>query len=706
MSEPNGESDHPRVLPPSGDDESFRDYGRQVALDSLLELLLREQPTATATGEPKTTIAAAARPRRWRRWAALCAAISLLVLLAVGIRVVLKPHETPIVKREPSRPKALLAEPWQIEPTGDAEYEIVDPASIRLARGELRIFTKPTRGAATPKLTVETPEAKAIASGTDFMIGTHKPQNARKEDAMLKPLTRVLVLAGTVTLANAMGNISGGPDTLLAAEPNKAPTQIAVTANSDFGLDLYKELARQAPGKNVFFSPYSISSALAMAAEGARGSTADEMGKVLRFPAAARRIGEDAQRLPWNTAMIHTGMAELNRQLSNREKASPAIRQRIAQLRKSLAEAQERIEQVKRKTPNEYWSAVENGNKIANELNSLLPQVDQYELHLANGLWGEKQYPFRREFLDTLQANYATGGIALMDFQNAPDEARKEINAWCAKQTNGRIADVLPQGSITSNTRLVLANAIYFLGQWREPFDPNATSGADFVLNTNSAVSVPMMRKWRVWDAYGAFNGDGSPFETPAMYDPQDKDQSKLYPDAKGFLVAELPYKGGDLAMTVFVPRSPDGLGNLETLLTPAHVIQWLAHLKGRPINVTLPKFKLQTSYEMSKPLGALGMSRAFDAGKTDFSGITTADEPLCISAVFHKAFVEVNEKGTEAAAVTTLPMPTAEPKKGPPKLVPFVPEFKADRPFLFLIRDCKSGVILFLGRMTDPKAG
>jgi len=521
---------------------------------------------------------------------------------------------------------------------------------------------------------------------------------------MFSRLTRVLVLTGTVTLANALGSASGGPGSLLAAEPEKPPVNIAVTANSDFGLDLYRQLAKAAPGKNLFFSPYSMSSALAMTAEGARGATAEEMGKALHFPAAARRIGNDAQLLPWNTALIHTGIAELTRQFSSQDKTPPAVRERIAQLRKELADIQKRMDAIGKYTFNEEARKVStNGRKIAGELNSLLAQVDQYELRVANGLWGEKKYPFRPEFLNMLREHYATGGIASMDFGNDPEAARRKINDWCKEQTNGRITDPLPPGSIDSTTRLVLANTIYFLGKWANPFDANQTYDAEFTLGKKERVKAPTMHKQFAWTAYAAFNADGSFFETPQMYNPMEKDQSRLYPGDRGFLMAEFPYKGGQIAMTVLVPRSLEGLANLEKLFTPDNLRQWLSRLQGRPVHVTLPKFKLQTSYEMKDPLKALGMVRAFESGKADFSGMTAVDDAIFLSQVFHKAFVEVNEKGTEAAAFSGV-VGVGAPKPMP-QLKPFIPEFKADRPFVFLIRDRKTGTILFLGRVEDPRS-
>jgi serine protease inhibitor len=750
MSEPNANFDHPRIPPPSGDDESMREYGRQLAMDSLLALLLKEpgtqrKGTEEVVGENPEPWKASSRQRplspspasphrknrsknRTRRWMAAVVAASVLVLLAIGGHLWLTSktpdHPMSIARTEPPVPLALiaLAVPWSVEPTGAAEYRVLAPTRIRLDRGELRLVCRSETkgGARASELTVVTPFGTATTKGNDniphkinFLIGTHQPQATLRGVPMFSPLTRVLVLTGTVTLANALGSTSGGPGTLLAAEAEKPPANIAVTANSDFGLDLYRQLAKGSPGKNVFFSPYSMSSALAMTAEGARGATAEEMGKALHFPAAARRIGDDAQLLPWNTALIHTGMAELNRQFNGQDKTPPAVRERIAQLRKELADIQKHMNEIGggRQQTQEFWEVAKKGRETVGELNSLLAQVDQYELRVVNGLWGAKKYPFRQEFLNTLGTHYATGGIASMDFLNDPEAARRKINDWCKEQTNGRIAEPLPTGSVHSDTRLVLANAIYFLGQWANPFDANLTNGTGFTLSTPNgkapvSVAVPMMHKPFAWTAYAAFNADGSFFETPGMYNPREKDQSKLYPGDRGFLMAEFPYKGGQLAMTVLVPRSPEGLGHLEDLLTPENLRQWLGRLQGREVHVSMPKFKLQTAYKMNDSLKALGMVRAFDeTGKADFRGMSTADEPLYLSAVFHKAFVEVNEKGTEAAAFSYVDM-SPMGKVMPKGLKHFIPEFKADRPFVFLIRDCKTGTILFLGRVEDPRSG
>ena len=466
-------------------------------------------------------------------------------------------------------------------------------------------------------------------------------------------LTRVLVLSGLVTLVNVHGSVTGQSNHLLAAEAEKAPVGHAITATSDFALDLYGRLAKENPGKNLFFSPYSMSSALAMTAEGARGETAAQMGKVLRFPEAARHVGDDAQLIPWNVELIHTGMAALN-----------------------------------------------------GRLNAAVPK-DQYELRVANALWGEKTYPFRQSYLDTINKYYQTGGVFPVDFIGDPEGNRKRINAWVEKQTQERIKDLIPQGAIDGLTRLVLTNAIYFKGQWAEPFSERDTKPDDFTLADGTRLPVPMMHHgWMIMANYAAINSDGTSFDSPKMYSPGKTDEKKLYPDERGFQILELPYRGEKLSMVLIVPRAADGLASLEKMMTAENLHGWIGKLQKRSVHGFVPKFKLETCYLMNETLKAMGMVRAFKLPGPDgaqFDGMCASPDPgykLYISDVLHKAFVEVNEKGTEAAAATAVLMPGAADHAD---MAPFTPTFRADKPFVFLIRDRQTGCILFLGRMMNP---
>lgn len=520
---------------------------------------------------------------------------------------------------------------------------------------------------------------------------------------MFSSSVRVLVVIGWVALAN----VSVGPGILLATEVKRTPAATVntiVIANNAFGLDLYRELVRRSPRENLFFSPYSMSSALAMAFEGAREATAEEMGKTLHFPGAAQKADNHSQGPAWNTDLIHSGMAELNQQSTSQDKTSPEVCEKIARLRKELAETEDQMQATRNTENSRNKSAIEKrGQKLAEELTSLLSQVDHCELRVVNGLWGAKEFPFRKEFLDTLGKYYATDHITSLDFRNDPETARQTINTWCQGQTNGRIADALPATSVSTFTRLVLTNTVYFQGKWADPFDARRTEDADFTVGGQDTIMTPMMSKLVERCDYAAFNADGSYFKTPTMYDSEGEDQSRLYPNERGFLIAELPFMGSELAMTILLPRSPRGLGDLDKLLSQDDLRRWLHYLERRKVQVSLPKFKLQTDHEMTNLLKKLGMVQAFESDRADFSGMSSAKEPIFLSTVIHKACVEVNEEGAEAAAFSGIMLLSA-PK--PDHLVPFVPEFKTDKPFVFLIRNCKNGTILFLGRIQDPRPG
>ncbi|MBT7065358.1 MAG: serpin family protein [Verrucomicrobia bacterium] len=529
--------------------------------------------------------------------------------------------------------------------------------------------------------------------------------------------TRVLVLSGIVTLTNQFGAVAGEANDLLVANPDSTPVKETVTANSQFAVDLYKQLAKENEGKNLFFSPYSVSSALAMTAEGARKETATEMGQVLRFPEAARRVGDDAQLIPWQTSLIHTGMSELNRKLNNADKdpaKTAGIRAKIIELRKELEAVKANAAQLKADKKWREYHAVQNKEReIAGKLNAESAKVDQYEIRVANALWGEKTYPFDPNYTETIKKHYDTGSVFPVDFKTNFEAVRLKINGWVEKQTNDRIKDLLPDGSLDALTRLVLVNAIYFKGDWSVPFKEENTKERDFTLASGNKQQTPIMYAPKLDVArYGAFNADGSHFETPARIG-RGQDPKGHYPKSDGFAMVELPYKGDDLSMVVIAPNDPAGLSAVEENLTPEHLSQWIGKLQKRATHVYLPKFKMETDYKLGDAdepgtLQKMGMARAFKDPRNpktgaQFQGMTTSTDPmeqLYISKVFHKAFVEVNEKGTEAAAATAVVMSVA---RSLPRDVPFTPEFKADRPFVFLIREKSTGSVLFIGRMTQP---
>jgi serpin B len=290
-----------------------------------------------------------------------------------------------------------------------------------------------------------------------------------------------------------------------------------------------------------------------------------------------------------------------------------------------------------------------------------------YRLRVANRLWGQKGFSFLDDYLSLTEGEYGAK-LGIVDFEHETEAARKEINAWVEKQTAEKIKNLLPPGAIDGSTRLVLTNAIYFKGDWASPFKKEMTREEKFIPLSGSQVKVPMMHAKK----------------------------HCRYADDDSMQVLELPYKGHELSMLIFLPKKLDGLPELEKSLTAAKVGEVRGNLAGREVDISLPKFKLEDSFSLSKALTALGMKSAFTGG-ADFSNIDGRRD-LFISAVLHKAFVDVNEMGTEAAAATGTGMAmSARPDPTPPAV------FRADHPFLFAICDNPSGGILFVGRLAKP---
>ncbi len=293
------------------------------------------------------------------------------------------------------------------------------------------------------------------------------------------------------------------------------------------------------------------------------------------------------------------------------------------------------------------------------------------ELRTANALWAAAGYPFRPEFLARAKSVYGAGAEEC-DFAARPEPSRVRINDWVAKETNGKIKDLLAPGVVTRGTRLVLTNAVYFKGLWAVPFKKELTKDARFFhdAETRDVKLVPLMHR------YGGFSA---------------ADDTAL-----PYQAAELLYQGGEVSMLVVVPRDPAGLPAVEAQFTP----DWLKQVRAslRPADdgeLFLPRFKIEAQYELNDPLKAMGLKLAFDGG--DFSGMSSA-ERLVVSAVVHKAFVEVNEAGTEAAAATAVVMATTSmPAPRKPVVV------RADRPFLFVLRHAPTDTVLFAGRYARP---
>jgi serpin B len=256
--------------------------------------------------------------------------------------------------------------------------------------------------------------------------------------------------------------------------------------------------------------------------------------------------------------------------------------------------------------------------------------------------------------------------VGELDFRRAPETARETMNQWVEKMTESRIRDLFPQGSIDDTTRLVLANAVYFKTRWAEPFEKSRTRLEPFHLSASSGTTTQMMFLTHRFGFARIANGR----------------------------VLELPYKGEQLSLLVLLPDEVDGLAALEGRLTEDSLRSWTSAIRDRRVRVGLPRFTATGQFTLSQTLAALGMPSAFHETEADFSGMT-GKRDLFISLIVHKAFVEVNEEGTEAAAATGVVMKVTT--------VSVSEEFIADRPFLFLIRDRGSGCILFLGRVADP---
>jgi len=306
---------------------------------------------------------------------------------------------------------------------------------------------------------------------------------------------------------------------------------------------------------------------------------------------------------------------------------------------------------------------------------ALQDEARSLKLRIANRLFGEQSYRFEPAYLDRTRAAYGAP-LEPLDFAKAPEPARAHINKWVADRTEQRIKDLLPPRSIVSDTRLVLVNAIYFLADWQDQFEKHATTEQPFAIAPGKTRPAMLMRR------RGSYR----------------------MAKADGVAVLELPYAGGDAAMVVVLPDKIDGLEAIERSLDAARLAAWTQALAEQEILVWLPRFVVDppAAMELGKPLQALGMARAFDPERADFTGIANPPKPadrLYIGEVFHKAFVKVDEKGTEAAAATAVVMPRGAGMPRP------VPEFKADHPFLFFIVDKASGLVLFMGRVDEPKA-
>jgi serpin B len=380
-----------------------------------------------------------------------------------------------------------------------------------------------------------------------------------------------------------------------AAEDKPAAPSPAERANAI----AFKFYSKEAPKPgNLFFSPYSMYTAFAMAYEGARTKTAAEIAGVFSFPAKTSELRKD-----------------------------------FSGLNKELAEA-----------------------------------TKEAEFRQANSFWAQQDYKFKEEYLDALHKEYGAEAKSV-DFKTKTEEARAAINAWTEEKTNGKIKGLFPARSLDPLSRLVLVNAVYFKGKWASTFKKEQTFDGEFTRGDASTVTVRMM---------------SAPQPAEREYF-EDADLQAL----------RMPYKGG-LAMLVLLPRKEGkGLPGLEAALTEKRLAEIRSGLAEQKVKVFFPRFTFSSGFGLNDALTDLGMPTAF-TDAADFGGMD-GTRNLYIQKAFHKAFVEVNEEGTEAAAATGIAVGV--------KSMPLfdIAIFRADRPFMFFIEDPKNGLILFMGRVADP---
>lgn len=407
---------------------------------------------------------------------------------------------------------------------------------------------------------------------------------------MIRNSARIHTVVAVVVIGMLVGSAMAAPKDAIAP---------VVESNTAFALDLYKTLA-DSTGDNVFFSPYSISSALVTVFIGAANETKAELRRVLHFPK--------------HDGKVHAGFSRLMTDLNSRTTGDTAA------------------------------------------------------LHTANGAWIEGTLSVEDKFLNYNERFYKSA-LNPVDFINAFEPARLDINKWVEERTRHKIVDLLPAGSLNSETRLVLANAIYFRAGWTHPFAKERTAEDSFHTNDGDT-AVPFMMQ----------AGDFSYYEDDTLQ------------------VVRLPYDGNQISMLALLPRDHNGLNTMTSSLDSERLTTLIDGLDAEAyrVDLRLPRFKITHQVNLNDALSTLGMASAF-ADSADFSGITT-EANLFISNVFHKAYVAVDEEGTEAAAATAISIGTTSVK--PPRRDV---TFRADHPFIFMIVDDPTRTILFMGRVSNP---
>ena len=428
----------------------------------------------------------------------------------------------------------------------------------------------------------------------------------------MKALVEIFVILALLTGMTACQKAPATPALAQVAQSEKprlitpqaanADLEALVAGNNAFALDLYQQLTQEKDG-NIFYSPFSVSLALAMTYAGARGETERQMAQTLHF-----NLPQDRLHPAFNSLDL-------------------------------------------------YFASLGKGAQGSDN--------QGFRLHIVNALWGQKGFQFLQDFLDLLAQNYGAG-IRLLNFSANPDAARVTINDWVSQQTEGKIKDLIPPGAIDALTRLVLTNAIYFNAAWAHPFDENQTSPAPFYLLDGTQLSVPMMQ---TTTSLSTFTGEG-------------------------YQGVAIPYDGNELEMVIIMPQAGK-FEQIEKGLTDQWLSDQLAQREFHQVELHMPKFKVESDFSLVKSLSALGMPQAF-SDQADFSGMDGRRD-LYIGEVVHKAYVSVNEAGTEAAAATAVIM---ELTAAMPETVTII---HLDHPFIYFVRDIQNGSILFAGRLVNP---
>lgn len=416
------------------------------------------------------------------------------------------------------------------------------------------------------------------------------------------PISLTLIMSGCMATSYGMVKSSAPRD----LNPNISDENLSThkSNNNQFAFDLYAQL--KSGSGNLFFSPFSISQALAMTYAGAKGETESQMAYTLHFT-----MGQET---------THKGFNKVNLLLEKQMNQEDGF------------------------------------------------EEEMFRFEIANSIWAQEGDPWRPEFLDQLMINYGAG-IFPEDFASDFEGARLRINNWVEEKTKDKIKDLLEKGTLNSATAMVLVNAIYFYGSWIEPFKKEATSDQEFTMEDGTKITIPMM------------------FQS----------EDHRYAEVDDVQVVELKYKNCDISMLILLPKI-DGMEALENVLNNEFVARINDGLANRTVILTIPKVKMEAEFSLGDTLKAMGMPDAFDPGAADFSGMNGVGG-LFISKVIHKAMVDIDEKGTEAAAATAVVMT----KSMAP--IPSDPvEFKADHTFIIMIRDNETGSILFLGRVNDPR--